>query len=109
MTFSESEVEQDWPALDELKQWRDVTGSEWDGVTDDTRFTRCLLAAIAIVKIDIGLWDELVDMPNAKTAGAAMRMAVLLRDNAEVAPGLLSKDPIYQSYLKGEHRRFPIA
>jgi hypothetical protein len=108
MTFSESEAEQDWPSLDELKQWRDVTGSEWDG-TDGTRFTRELAAALDIVKLDIGLWDELTDLPTPKRAGAVMRMAILLRDNAEVPLAHLSKDPIYQAYLKGEHRRFPIA
>ncbi len=107
--MSESEVELDWPTLDELKQYRDVTGSEWDGITDGSRFTADLATAIAQVKIDVGLWDELTDVPDESLNRAAMRMAVLLRMNAEVPPALLSNDPIYQKCLKGHRRRFAIA
>ena len=107
--MSESEVEFDWPALDELKQWRDVTGTEWDGSGDGTRFTRELAAAVAQVKIDVGDWDELTDLPDAALGEAAMRMAVLLRANAGESTTLLSKDPQYQACLKGHRRRFPIA
>lgn len=115
MTFSDSEVLTDWPALDELKQWRDVTGSEWDGAevdsdgTGQTRFTRELAAAIEIVKRDVGLWDELVDVPDAALGEAAMRMAVLLRANAGESTELLRNDPQYQACLKGHRRRFAIA
>lgn len=109
MTFSDSDVDFDWPTLDELKQWRDVTGDEWDGDLDGTRFTAELAAAIAQVKIDVGDWDELTDLPTAKLGRAAMRMAVLMRENAGESTALLSSDPIYQAYLKGERRRFAIA
>ena len=109
MTLSESEVEIGWPTLDELKQYRDVTSAEWDGITDISRFTADLATAIAQVKIDVGLWDELTDMPDESLNRAAMRMAVLLRMNAEVPPALLSNDPIYQKCLKGHRRRFAIA
>ena len=107
--MSDSEVEFTWPELDELKQWRDVTGSEWDGSSDGTRFTRELAAAVAQVKLDVGEWDELTDLPDAALGEAAMRMAVLLRANAGETTALLSKDPQYQACLKGHRRRFAIA
>ena len=109
MTFSDSDVEVDWPTLDELKQWRDVTGSEWDGTGDNTRFTRELAAAIAIVKLDVGDWDELTDLPDEQLGEAAMRMAVLLRANAGESTAILRDDPQYQACLKGHRRRFAIA
>jgi hypothetical protein len=108
MTFSDSDVEFDWPGLDELKQWRDVTGEEWDG-DDGTRFTRELAAAVAIVKLDVGDWDELTDLPDAALGEAAMRMAVLLRANAGESTAILRDDPQYQASLKGHRRRFAIA
>jgi hypothetical protein len=107
--MSESDVEVGWPTLDELKQWRDVTGSEWDGDGDLTRFQRELDAAIQIVKLDVGLWDELTDLPDAQLAEGAMRMAVLLRANAGLDVALLRADPQYQACLKGHRRRFAIA
>lgn len=107
-----SDVEFDWPTLDELKQWRDVTGDEWDGEGDSdggsSRFTRELVAAIAIVKLDVGEWDELVDIPDAQLGEAAMRMAVLLRSNAPEGIPALRNDAIYQAALKGHRRRFAI-
>jgi len=109
MVDSDSDIVADWPTLDELKQWRDVTGSEWDGDTDDTRFTAELAAAVAQVKLDVGDWDELVDLPDEKLSRAAMRMAVLMRENATQDTALLSTDPIYAAYLKGHRRRFAIA
>ncbi len=106
--LSDSDFEFTWPQLDELKQWRDVTGAEWDGATG-TRFTRELAAAIAIVKLDVGAWDELTDLPDEQLGEAAMRMAVLLRANAGEDLPQLRKDAIYQSCLKGHRRRFAIA
>lgn len=104
-----SDIEFDhWPELDELKQWRDVTGSEWDG-EDGSRFSRELASAIAIVKLDVGNWDELTDIPDANLGEAAMRMAVLLRANAGEASPSLRKDAQYQAALKGHRRRFPIS
>jgi len=111
VTFSESETELTWPTLDELKQWRNVTddNSDWDGSSDSTRFTRELAAAIAIVKLDVGDWDELTDLPDAALGEAAMRMAVLLRANAGESTALLRNDPQYQASLKGHRRRFALA
>jgi len=104
MTFSESEVEQDWPTVNELKQTLDIDSSAWD-----VTMTRQLDAAIAQVKFDVGLWDELTDLPDSSLAQGAMRLAVLMRTNAEVPPALLTNDPIYQRCLKGHRRRFSIA
>jgi hypothetical protein len=102
MTFPD--VQTDWPELDELKQWRNVPDDEWDEA-----FTRELVAAVAIVKLDVGEWDPLVDVPDAQLGEAAMRMAVLLRANAGESTELLRKDPQYQACLKGHRRRFSIA
>jgi hypothetical protein len=107
--LSDSDFEFRWPRLDELKQWRDVTGAEWDGSGDGTRFTRELAAAIAIVKLDVGDWDELTDLPDEQLGEAAMRMAVLLRANAGEGLPQLRKDAVYQACLKGHRRRFAIA
>jgi hypothetical protein len=109
MTFSDSDVELSWPTLDELKQWRDVESHDWDGIADASRFTAELQAAIDQVKLDVGDWDELTDLPDYSLNRAAMRLAVLLHENAEAPPALLSSDAIYQRYMKGHHRRFPIA
>jgi len=102
--MSESEVELDWPTVDELKQTLDIPSGDWD-----VTMTRQLAAAIGQVKIDVGLWDELTDVPDESLGQAAMRLAVLLRTNAEVPPALLTNDPIYQTCLKGHRRRFAIA
>ena len=105
MTFSDSDGFLDWPLLAELKRWRDMVGDQFDA----DAFPRELAAAIQIVKIDVGDWDELTDLPDAALGEAAMRMAVLLRANAGESTALLSKDPQYQAALKGHRRRFPIA
>lgn len=110
MTFSGSDAGfGEWPTLDELKQWRDVTGSEWDGTANGTRFTRELAAAVAQVKLDVGDWDELTDVPDEALGEAAMRMAVMIRANAEISTDHLSGDAVYQACLKGHRRRFAFA
>lgn len=98
-----------WPELDELKQWRDIDGVEWDGEDDLTRFTAELHSAIAYVKSDVGEWDELTDVPDVSLGRAAMRMAVLMRENAGVEPAALSADRVYQAYMRGHRRRFAIS
>ena len=102
--MSESEVELYWPTVSELKQTLDIESNVWD-----VTMTRQLAAAIAQVKIDVGLWDELTDAPDEALGQAAMRLAVLMRTNAEVPPALLTDDPIYQNCLKGHRRRLAIA
>lgn len=102
MTISGADNE--WPTVDELKQLLDVTSDDWDATLDLQLDT-----AIAQVKLDVGAWDELVDIPDASLGRAAIRLAVLLRANAETPTALLTNDPIYQRCMKGHHRRFAIA
>ncbi len=99
-----SGADDEWPTVDELKQLLDVTSGDWDATLDLQ-----LDAAIAQVKIDVGAWDELVDIPDASLGRAAIRLAVLLRSNAETPPALLTNDAIYQRAMKGHHRRFAIS
>ena len=102
MTISGADDE--WPTVDELKQLLDVTSDDWDATLDLQ-----LDAAIAQVKNDVGAWDELTDIPDASLSRAAIRLAVLMRANAEQTTALLSEDPVYQSNLKGHRRRFAIS
>ena len=102
MTISGADDE--WPTVDELKQLLDVTSDDWDATLDLQ-----LDAAIAQVKVDVGAWDDLVDIPDASLGRAAIRLAVLLRSNAEQSTALLTNDPIYQRAMKGHHRRFAIS
>jgi hypothetical protein len=102
MTFSGADT--DWPLVGELKQLLDITGSEWDDELD-----RQVAAAIAQVKLDVGDWDEMTDLPDESLAQAAIRMAVLMRANADTGTTGLGDDPIYRALLKGHRRRFPFA
>ncbi len=103
----------DWPQLDELKQVLDVESVDWDGVIDDygngpTRLTRLLAAAIERVKLDVGNWDEYVDVPDDNLSQAALRMAELIALRPGAAASA-SDDPTYQRLLFGHRRRFGIA
>lgn len=103
----------DWPQLDELKQVLDVESDDWDGVIDDygngpTRLTRLLDAAITKVKLDVGDWDEYVDVPDDNLSQAALRMAELLALRPGAAIGSIS-DPTYNRLLFGHRRRFGLA
>lgn len=102
----------DWPQLDELKQVLDVDSDDWDGAANDyggpTRLTRLLAAAIERVKLDVGDWDEYVDVPDDNLAQAALRMAELLALRPGAA-AYASADPTYQKLLFGHRRKFGIA
>ncbi len=102
----------DWPKLDELKQVLDVESSDWDGEADDyggvTRLSRLLEAAIAKVKLDVGAWDEYVDVPDDNLSQAALRMAELISLRPDAANGT-SADPTYNRLLYGHRRRFGTA
>lgn len=102
MTFSGADT--DWPEIAELKQLLDVTTADWDD-----EFTRQIEAAIAQVKLDVGAWDEMTDFPDEALAHAAIRMAVLLRANAERSADSLSGDATYKALLKGHRKRFSFA
>lgn len=106
-----------WPDVEELKQFLDVTGTEWDGFEDEseeesiTRLSRVLAAAIAYVKQDVGEWDELVDEPDAQLADAAMAAAIKfasLKRQVAAAEAIRS-DPVYQAAIRGHRKRFSFA
>lgn len=101
-----------WPALDEVKQVLDVTSTDWDGEPvsgeSPTRLTRLLGAAIAKVKYDVGLWDEMVDEPDESLSQAALRAAELIALRPEAAVGVIG-DPTYNHLLLGHRRSFGIA
>lgn len=101
----------DWPDLDELKRTLDVEGSDWDD-----QLERQLAAGIALVKQDVGSWDESTDTPNERLAAAALRAAVLLQANAASrerfqtqASSFLETDEVYAAYIKGHRRTFGFA
>ena len=113
----------DWPQLDELKQVLDADpeSTAWDGSEDSgeglTRLSRLLEAAVAKVKQDVGAWDEYEDMPDARLAQAALRLAELMALKPEVAAAVagtgrgaagIVSDPTYQSLLSGHRRTFGI-
>ena len=93
-----------WPELAEVKAVLDVTQDDFD----DT-IQRALDAAIANVKATVGIWDDLVDVPNENQAQAALRMAELLFLRPEAQPGVLLRDPTFERLMFGQHRRFAIA
>jgi len=93
----------EWPDVDELKQVLDITSDDWEVTIE-----RTLESAIAKVKADVGLWDEIVDEPDWNLAQAALRMAELIALRPEVAATAVD-DPTYQRLLFGHRRRFGIA
>ena len=93
----------DWPDADELKQVLDITSDDWDETVERVR-----QAAIAKVKLDVGLWDEDVDEPDDALAQAALRMAELISLRPEAAVGSVA-DPTYNRLLYGHRRSFGIA
>lgn len=98
----------DWPKLDELKQRLDVASEDWDGDLDETRLTRLLGAAIAKVKLDVGDWDEYVDVPDEQLAEAVLVMCELIaRKPNALTDGV--NDPTYNRLLHGHRRSFGIA
>lgn len=105
----------EWPDVEELKQYLDVTGAEWDGMEDEsdeslTRLSRALAAAIAYTKKACGEWDELVDEPDASLADAAMSAAIKFATlKRQVAVTTIRQDPVFQAAIMGHRRRFAIA
>jgi len=106
----------DWPDLDELKQVLDVTSSDWDGDTDDTRLTAVLGAAIDQTKLDVGNWVDGYDEPDYSLQRAALRLAELCALKPEVAAAVTGggiagvvTDPVYNRFLHGHRRVFGIA
>lgn len=107
----------DWPQLDELKQVLDVESTDWDGEATsgegETRLTRLLEAAITYVKGKVGDWDEIMDIPNASQAQAALRAAELMALKPELAATVRAggriADPTLDMLLFGQRRKFGVA
>ena len=103
----------DWPEATELAQVLNVDNfDDWE-----TTLERVMASAIAKVKLDVGAWDEDVDVPDDALAQAALRLAELLSQRADavdwavrdVATAALDRDPTYRRLLFGHRRRFGIA
>lgn len=99
-----------WPGLDELKQLLDITSADFDGDDDGTRLTRLRQAAIQhtkeVIAGTVAAYDDLYDAPTHKHAQAALRVAELLAERPDDAPG---KDPTLRRLLFGQRRRFGVA
>jgi len=93
-----------WPTLAELKKIVDVDPNSNDF---DVTIQRQLDAAIALVKAQVGEWDELIDVPDDQLSGAALRAAYLL--SLKETPTAIVLDQVFMTYMSGHHRRFAIA
>lgn len=98
-----------WPELAELKQVLDVSSTDFD----DT-LTRVLASAIAQVKLDVGDWIELTDVPTDSLSQAAMLLAVRMAkapaESSEAVTWAADRQDVnYHRLLKGHRRRFSIA
>ncbi len=93
----------DWPETEELAQVLDIVSDDWDTTLDRVRSS-----AIAKVKRDVGLWDDLVDEPDDMLAQGALRMAVLISEQPGLPVESLGQDAAYQACLTGHRRRFGI-
>jgi hypothetical protein len=95
-----------WPTLAALKQTLDVTSDDWDS---EHHLEGVRLAAIAQVKLDVGDWDDVADVPDDSLARAAHLLAVRIARAPSQAPVEAARsDPDYGRLLKGHRRRFAI-
>ena len=101
----------DWPVRAELARILDVV-LPVDYAEDDPLVTvldRVLAAAIAHVKLDVGDWDEYVDVPDDALSQAALRMAELMSLRPELATTAGVNDPTYWRLIFGHKRTFGVA
>lgn len=90
----------DWPELSDLKLRLDITSDDYDGQLDVL-----LAAAIAQIKEKVGLWDEMVDMPDEALAAAALQRAFeMASTDASVIEARKSEQLLF-----GHRRRFGVA
>lgn len=93
-----------WPDADELKKIVNVD----PGSTDfDVTIERQMAAGIALVKQEVGGWNEDTDSPDDMLSGAALRAAYLL--SLRETPTAIVMDQVFMTYMAGHHRRFSIA
>lgn len=93
-----------WPTISEFKKIVDVPQDDdhWDVTLE-----RQLASGIAIVKEQVGTWDEVIDMPDDQLSGAALRAAYLL--SLKESPAQIIHDPVFATYMHGHHRRYSFA
>ena len=97
-----------WPDITELAMVLNIAPDS--AVTAwTTTLTRILASAIDKVKGDVGIWDEINDVPSERHAQAALRMAELLSQRPELTADQLGTDPAYTALISGKRRRFGIA
>jgi hypothetical protein len=93
-----------WPTADDLKKLVDVdpTSTEFDDIID-----KQIASAIALVKDQVGQWDELIDAPDDQLWSAALRAGYLL--SLKESPTAIVGDQVFMTLMSGHHRRFAIA
>ena len=101
----------DWPERAELARILDVVLPEDYAETDPlvVMLDRVLAAAIAHVKLDVGDWDDYVDVPDDQLSQAALRMAELMSLRPEISSTAGVNDPTYWRLLFGHKRTFGVA
>jgi hypothetical protein len=93
-----------WPTLAEFRLIVDVDPNSTDF---DVTLQRQLDAGIALVKQQVGTWDDVFDVPNDQLSGAALRAAYLL--SLRESPAAIVTDTVFSTYMNGQRRRFAIA
>jgi hypothetical protein len=93
-----------WPTLEDLRKIVDV---DPNSTTFDEILQKQIDAGIALVKDQVGTWDEVIDAPDAQLWGAALRAAYLL--SMKESPAAIVLDQVFMTYMTGHHRRFAIA
>jgi hypothetical protein len=93
-----------WPTSDDLKKIVNVDpdSSEFDEIIE-----KQIASAIALVKDEVGQWDEVVDTCDDQLWGAALRAGYLL--SLKESPTAIVLDQVFMTYMSGHHRRFSIA
>lgn len=94
----------EWPTADELKL---IVNVDDNSTAFDVTLARQIAAGIALVKSQVGEWDELIDCPDDQLSGAALRAAYLL--SIRESPAAIVTDQVFMTYMSGHHRRFAIA
>lgn len=93
-----------WPTLEQFKELVDLGPDDTDL---DWLAQLQLNSAIALVKAQVGTWDDVIDVPDDALSGAALRAAYLL--SLKESPAAIVRDSVFDTYMHGHRRRFAIA
>jgi hypothetical protein len=94
----------DWPTISEF---RAIVNVDPDSHEFDVTLARQLDVGIALVKQQVGQWDDVLDVPDDALSGAALRAAYLL--SLKESPAAIVNDMVFATYMHGHRRRFSIA